>query len=69
VVRSVPQPPATKPALSANEVLMNYTGQQFAPVPYFGATGKRYIVSKTRPFAANEADVEYLLSLGCFARA
>ena len=65
----MPRPPTIRPALSENEVLMNYTGNQFAPVPYFGATGKRYIVSKMRPFVANEADVEYLLSLGCFARA
>lgn len=57
-----------KPTLSPNEVLMIYLGAQLAPVPYFGATGKRYIVSRTRPFAANEADVSYLESLGCFRR-
>ena len=48
---------------------MMYTGAQIAPVPYFGATGKRYIVSRVRPFAANEADVDYLISLGSFRRA
>jgi len=69
VARYVPPRPAVRPTLSPNEVLMTYTGNQLAPVPFFGATGKRYMVSRVRPFAANEADVEYLLSLGCFAKA
>jgi len=64
----VPPRPAVQPTLSPNEVLMIYTGAQIAPVPYFGATGKRYMVSRVRPFAANENDVSYLESLGCFRR-
>lgn len=48
---------------------MVYTGNQLAPVPFYGITGKRYIVSHTKPFIANEADIEYLLSLGCFGKA
>jgi len=69
MARYVPPRPAVQATLSPNEVLMIYTGNQIAPVPYFGATGKRYIVSRTRPFAANEADVNYLELLGCFRRA
>ncbi len=69
MVRYVPLRPKVMPPLSPNEVLMTYTGAHIAPLPYFGATGKRYLVSRVRPFVANEADVEYLLSLGCFARA
>lgn len=59
----------TKPTLSANEILMIYTGAQLAPMPFYGATGKRYLVSRNKPFAANEADVSYLISLGCFGYA
>ena len=69
MARYVPSRPAVIPALSPNEVLMVYTGNQIAPLPYFGATGKRYLVSRTRSFIANEADVDYLISLGCFRRA
>lgn len=66
-VRSVP--PMIKVATMPNEVLMIYTGNQLASVPFHGPTGKRYMVSRVRPFAANEADVSYLESLGCFRRA
>ena len=47
---------------------MVYTGNQVAPLPFWGATKKRYIVSGGMPFAANENDVAYLESLGCFHR-
>jgi len=69
VARYVPPRPAVRPTLSPNEVLMTYTGNQLAPTPFYGATGKRYLVSRNKPFAANENDVSYLESLGCFAKA
>ena len=69
MVQSVPARPIVKTELSPNEVLMIYTGNQLATLPFWGATGKRYMVSSKRPFVANEADVNYLESLGCFRRA